>query len=160
MREFTYPVGLGTFDPYAYPPRAIITRVEHVGNRISIAADVEIAVKAAARPPHRPRVAQARDAARDAADPAEARYVLVGADGKVVGSRAAPAGKADGRFAVPLPPDLPPGSYTALRGYLSRRQHDQSDIGRIDFRSELRQCEVEIRGCRSSREEIGTPQSA
>jgi hypothetical protein len=29
IREFTYPVGLGTFDFYAYPTKAIVTRVEH-----------------------------------------------------------------------------------------------------------------------------------
>src|SRR5262249_13337405 len=29
IREFTYPVGIGTFDFYAYPARTQITRVEH-----------------------------------------------------------------------------------------------------------------------------------
>jgi hypothetical protein len=46
VREFTYPVGLGTFNPYTYPPRAIITTVTRVGDSIAIAADVEMAVKA------------------------------------------------------------------------------------------------------------------
>jgi hypothetical protein len=45
IREFTYPVGLGTFDFYAYPAKAIVTRVEHTGNRILMTADAEIALK-------------------------------------------------------------------------------------------------------------------
>ena len=69
VREFTYPVGLGTFNPYSYPPRAIITTVARVGDRILVAADVEMSIKAQRdRRIVRSR-AHARDPARHAADP-------------------------------------------------------------------------------------------
>ena len=34
VRDFTYPVGIGTFDPFAYPARAILTGIEPDRQRV------------------------------------------------------------------------------------------------------------------------------
>ena len=113
VREFTYPVGLGTFNPY----RLSAARDHHdrrpaSATASSIAADVEMAVKQ--QRDHRiVRTALKRDTLRDTypiqPTPAmcwSARMERVAAAG--VASR-----QADGRFASPLPPDCRPGQYTA-----------------------------------------------
>ena len=46
IRELTYPLGIGTFNRYAYPSRAVITEVKRESDRIVVEADVEKVVKA------------------------------------------------------------------------------------------------------------------
>jgi hypothetical protein len=110
VRDFTYPVGIGTFDPLAYPPRALITSIERTGDQIMVAADAEIAVKHQ-RDRHIVRKPMTREIMREIYPirPA-ARYVIFGGDGSL-----ATAGNAewaaDGRFAATLPPGLSPNSY-------------------------------------------------
>src|SRR5262249_27253355 len=43
VRDFTYPVGIGTFDRFAYPPRALIQAVQRDEDRILVSSDVESA---------------------------------------------------------------------------------------------------------------------
>ena len=122
VREFTYPVGLGTFNPYTYPPRAIITTVTRVGDSIAIAADVEMAVKAQ-RDHMIVRTALKRDTLRDTYPiNADARYVLVSADGKVAAAGVA-SRQADGRFVAPLPAGLPSGHTRLRRRCFSMETH-------------------------------------
>lgn len=132
VREFTYPVGLGTFNPYSYPPRAIITTVARVGDGILIAADVEMSIKA--QRDHRiVRTALTRETLRDTFPiHAEARYVLIGADGKVVAAGVA-SRQTDGRFVAPLPAGLPPGQYTAAAAVFLDGNAFAPDIGRVSF---------------------------
>ena len=135
VREFTYPVGLGTFNPYTYPPRAIITTVTRVGDSIAIAADVEMAVKAQ-RDHMIVRTALKRDTLRDTYPiNADARYVLVSADGKVAAAGVA-SRQADGRFVAPLPAGLPSGQYTASAAVFLDGNTFAADIGRVTFRKD------------------------
>ena len=46
FRDFSYPLGVGTFDRYALPLRAWPTRVERRGDRLEIEADVETITRA------------------------------------------------------------------------------------------------------------------
>jgi hypothetical protein len=131
IREFTYPIGLGTFDVYAYPPRAGIIGIERVGDRILVAADVEIAVKQM-RDRRLTRLPLKRDTLRETLPIRPvARYVITDAAGKV-----AVAGNAqwerDGRFSVKLPM-LPAGRYTAFTGIFLDGNSVDPAIGRINF---------------------------
>jgi hypothetical protein len=131
IREFTYPIGLGTFDSYAHPPRAGIIGIERAGDRILVAADVEIAVKQM-RDRRLVRMPLKRDTLRDTLPIRPlARYLIVDAAGK-----AAAAGQAswerDGRFAVPLS-TLPAGRYTAFTGIFADGNTIDPAIGRLAF---------------------------
>jgi hypothetical protein len=101
VREFTYPVGIGTFDRFAYPPHAIVTGVERAEGRVLVTADVEMATKV--QRDHRAvRKPLKHDTLRDTLTIRPlVRYFIVGEDGKVK-----TAGRAtwqpDGRFAVGL----------------------------------------------------------
>jgi hypothetical protein len=130
VRDFTYPVGIGTFDPFAYPSRAIITGIERKEDRVVVGADVEIARKQQ-RDRKVVRLPLKRDTLRETyAIHPEARYVVVGEDGNVA---AAGNGRweADGRFAASLP--LPPGTYTFLTAVLLDGNAINPEIGRIVF---------------------------
>jgi hypothetical protein len=101
VREFTYPVGIGTFDRFAYPPHAIVTGVERAEGRVLVTADVEMATKV--QRDHRPvRKPLKHDTLRDTLTIRPlVRYFIVGENGKVK-----TAGRAtwqpDGRFALGL----------------------------------------------------------
>jgi hypothetical protein len=133
VREFTYPVGIGQFDPFAYPPRAEITAVQHIGNRIYVTADVDVAVKQQ-RDRRIVRKPLKRDTTRETYPiRPQTRYLLVGETGKVAAAGSA-RWEADGRFAVSLPPALPAGNYSFFAAVLADGNAIDPSIGRIDFR--------------------------
>jgi hypothetical protein len=134
IREFSYPIGIGTFDSYAYPPRALITATERAGDRIVVAADVEVAVKQQ-RNRRTDRKPLKRDATREIYPIRPVgRYVIVGGEGKVAAAGDA-RWEADGRFAVSLAA-LPPGPYDFFAAvFLDGNTLDPS-IGRIRFRKD------------------------
>ncbi|MCC7017243.1 MAG: hypothetical protein IT564_08585 [Rhodospirillales bacterium] len=134
VRDASYPVGLGTFDNLPYPPRALITGLEHVANRIVIAADVEYSAQEQ-RSRRLVRMPLKRDTLRGTFPIRRAvRYVVVDDTGKVA---AAGTGKpqADGRFAVSLPPSLPPGPYTLSTAVFLDGNTINPQISRYSFRS-------------------------
>ena len=137
IRDFTYPVGIGTFDPFAYPARAIVTRIEPDQQRFLISADVEIAVKEQRnRRLTRQPLTHGLMRVIYPIQPT-ARYVVVGSDGKVAAAGSA-KWEADGRFAAALPTGLSPGSYRLLRCYLRRRQQHRSVDRQHRLRGEMR----------------------
>lgn len=134
FRDARYPIGFGTFDNLPYPPRALITGVEHVANRVVIAADVEYAVKEQ-RNRRIVRMPLKQDTVRGTFPIRRVvRYVVVDDSGKVA---AAGTGKpqADGRFAVSLPPSLPPGPYTLSTAIFLDGNTINPQISRYSFRS-------------------------
>ena len=133
VREFTYPVGLGAFNSFAYPPRAVITGVAQEGDRILIAADAEFALKEQ-RDRRLVRMPLRRDTLRDTLPiQPTPQYVIIGADGGVAAAGTA-ARQPDERFAVTLPPALPAGAYTLFTAIFLDGNTISPDIGRIDFR--------------------------
>jgi hypothetical protein len=113
MRDFSYPIGIGTFDRFAYPPHAVVTGIERQGDRVLVATDVEIAVKAQ-RDRRLVREPLKRETLRETLTIRPlARYLMVNDKQEVV-----QAGKAawqdDGRFAAPLLSS--PGRYRLLAG--------------------------------------------
>jgi hypothetical protein len=130
IRDFTYPIGLGTFDFYAYPPRAVIDRIERAGNRILVSADVELAVKEQ-RNRRIVRAALNRDTLRETfrMHPVP-RYMVVAGDGTVAAA-GTPSWEGDGRFAVPLPDALPSGRSTVLIAIFLDGNTIKPAVGRV-----------------------------
>jgi hypothetical protein len=132
IRDFTYPVGIGTFDPFAYPVRAIVTRIEADQQRFLISADVEIAVKEQRnRRLTRQPLTHGLMRVIYPIQPT-ARYVVVGSDGKVAAAGSA-KWEADGRFAAALPTGLSPGSYRLYAAIFADGNSTDPSIGSIAF---------------------------
>ncbi len=113
FRDFTYPLGVGSYDRYPIPRRAYVAKVEPRGDRLEVHADVERIEKFMrsyniVREPLRVPASGG-----DARDLPVCRYVVVGSDGEVVLSGTAPHAGA-GVFAVDLKGRLKPGPYTVL----------------------------------------------
>ena len=132
VRDFTYPIGLGTFDPFAYPAHAVVTGIERAPDRFLIAADVEIAAKQQ-RDRRLVRMRLTRETLREtyAVRPV-ARYLVVGAEGRV-----AAAGNAhwesDGRFAASPTTNLSPGRYTLFTAIFADGNTLDPSVGRLGF---------------------------
>jgi hypothetical protein len=132
IRDFTYPVGIGTFDPFAYPARAIVTRVEPDRQRFLISADVEIAVKEQRnRRLTRQPLTHGLMRVIYPIQPT-ARYVVVGSDGKIAAAGSA-KWETDGRFAAALPTGLSPGSYRLYAAIFADGNSIDPSIGSIAF---------------------------
>ena len=134
VREFTYPMGLGTFDPLAYPARAIVTGIERAPDRFLIAADIEIAAKQQ-RDRRLVRSPLTRETMREtSAIRPIARYLIVGAEGRVAAAGNA-RWESDGRFAAPLPTGLSPGSYTLFTAIFVDGNTTNLSVGSLSFES-------------------------
>jgi hypothetical protein len=135
VREFTYPIGIGTFDPFAYPPRALVTRIEQVGRRVFVTADIETAVKQQ-RDRKITRAPLRRDTTREIYPiRPEPRWVLIGPDHRVAAAGSA-RWESDGRFAVTLPATLPPSPSELFVGIFVDGNTIIPDIGRFVIQGE------------------------
>jgi hypothetical protein len=133
IREFSYPVGLGTFDFYAYPAKAFVTGIEHDSGRLLATTEAEIALKQQ-RDRRVVRTAFKRDTLRETLPIRPVpRYILVGEDGRVIAAGGATR-QDDGRFAVSLPP-LPAGDYRFFMAVFLDGNTVSPAIGRFDFHS-------------------------
>jgi hypothetical protein len=113
VREITYPWGVGAFDGYTYPARAVINDARREGDTVTLGVDLEKVVKAERR------YSTVREPFRKAATRgmflirADAPYLMVDAEGEVVYTGKA-IHAADGRFEIKLPDGLPSARYTLL----------------------------------------------
>jgi hypothetical protein len=113
VRELTYPHGVGSFNHYAYPPRAVITDVKRDANRVLVYVDVERVVQEQRSYVNvRERLKRVAMRGLYLIRP-DSRYLVLGPDGSVVKASTASM-KDDGRFVAELPQSLPPGRYTFL----------------------------------------------
>jgi len=132
IRDFSYPIGLGTYDFYAYPAKAFVTRVEYIGDRMLVTTEAEIALKQQ-RDRRIVRVPFKRDTLRETMPIRPVpRYVLFGEDGQVITAGSA-SWEGDGRFAVSLP-RLAAGNYVFLTAVFLDGNTISPAIGRFDFR--------------------------
>ncbi len=109
-REFTYPLGVGSFDQFPIPLRAYATRVTRRGERVEVQAEVETITKFArsykvVREPFRPG-----PATEQTREPLTAHYVLVGGADDVLAAGASRQTQ-DDRVVIALPAGLPPGAH-------------------------------------------------
>ncbi|MFQ5656018.1 MAG: hypothetical protein ACE5G5_00585 [Candidatus Methylomirabilales bacterium] len=113
VRQLTYPLPVGSFDRYAYPPRAVITRIKRDANHILLDVDLEKVVRAQ-RSHTTVRERLKREATRGLYRiRADSRYLVVGPDGSVVRAGTA-RWDDDGQFTVEITRTLAPGLYTIL----------------------------------------------
>jgi hypothetical protein len=132
VRDFTYPVGIGTFDRFAYPPHAVITAVTRTDDSIIVAADVELAVKM--QRDHRPvRQPLLRDTLRGTLPIRPlCRYFIADAADKVLAAGSA-SWQADGRFAAPVPATLPAGTYRLFAGVFLDGNSIEPSVGSLSL---------------------------
>jgi len=112
-RDLAYPGGVGSFNHYAYPPRAAITAVKRDGRHVLIYADVETVVQeqrnhATVREPLKPGALRGLYVIRT-----DSRFVVIGPDGSVLRVGTAKMAE-DGHLVAELPEHLPRGRYTFL----------------------------------------------
>ena len=134
FRDFSYPLGVGTYDRYAMPLRAWVARVERRGDRLEIEADVETATKAErsftfAREPFRPAPAGERLLV-----PAlSARWMVIGGADDVVA--AGTATQLEGaRLVVDLKGQLKPGAYRVALALALDQNVVNPDVKVIPYR--------------------------
>ena len=133
FRDPTYPLGVGTFDSYAIPLKAYISRIDDQGDRIEIRADVEQVVTAQ-RSYEIERVALAAPSENTENDERpECRYVIVGPAGNTVRAGHATPGKA-GEFVIDLRQLGPPGKYTIATGLFIGGNRVDPEVKLIEHR--------------------------
>jgi hypothetical protein len=113
FRDFTYPLGVGSFDQFAIPLRAWVKAVERKGDRLEIQADVENVEKAGRsykilREPFTPR-----PAGESTREPLTAYWTVVGPGDEVVAAGTS-RDVQGGRLVVDLGRRLKPGPYRVL----------------------------------------------
>jgi hypothetical protein len=135
VRDFTYPVGLGTFNGFVYPARALISAMERAGDLVLVRADAEFVVKQQrdhrlVRAPLRP------DTLRGTLQPIrpESHYVVIGQDGRVAAAGSL-VRQPDNRFAVSLPTTLQFGVHTLFAAIFLDGNTIDPAIGRIELRN-------------------------
>ena len=112
FRDFTYPLGVGSFDRFAPPRRAYVARATAFADRLEIEADVERVEKflrdwRLVREPLAPLPASG-----DRPEIPVCRYVVIGAGGEVAAAGST-SEVANSRLVV-RPGRLKPGTYTVL----------------------------------------------
>ncbi len=130
FRDVSYPLGVGTFDPYVLPPRARVAKLELRGQTLQIAVEIEKAVRAG-RSYTTVKEPLTKDATVEGY-PVQAvcSYLVVGGDGTVRSAGTArPA--ADGGFRVDLK-GLPAARYTVLTAVRLNGNAVNPDIGMIE----------------------------
>ena len=113
FRDFTYPLGVGSFDQYAIPVRAYVRAVERRGDRLAVQADVENVEKAGrsykiVREPFTPK--PPGEATREAL---AVHWTVVGPGDEVVAAGAS-RDVQGGRLMVDLTGRVKPGTYRVM----------------------------------------------
>lgn len=113
VRELTYPVGLGTFNAFVVPGRAVVTKIARVRDQLVVEADIDM-LEPAQRSFRavRKRLAPGTTRGIYAVRP-QSRYLVIGKDGRVI-SAGALEWRHDGRFVAPLPDEVARRARTAL----------------------------------------------
>ena len=113
FRDPGYPQGVGTFDDYALPRKAFVSKVEDLGDRIEITADAEKVSRFQRSYELKRAPVEATSGNAPDPDSPECRYAVIADDGSVVRAGIAPFARA-GRFVADLR-ELPgPGNYSVV----------------------------------------------
>jgi hypothetical protein len=135
FRDLSYPLGIGSYDQYAYPPKASISKLQLRRNRVEIAAEMEKVEKAQrtynlAKEPLNNQSLVGAYRVRPVV-----RYIVLSPQGDVVkaggGSYAG-----DGIFTVELPGKMPPGHYTVLTTMYLNDNYIEPDVRLIPYQIE------------------------
>ena len=135
VRDFTNPMGVGSFDRFAIPRRAYVARVVPRADRLEIYPEIERVEKFLRdyRVVREPLGAPGTD--EDKLDIPACRYVVVGGDGRV--AAAGLSREAHGnRLIVDLAGRLRPGSYTVLLALVLGDNEVNPEIATANYRVE------------------------
>ncbi len=134
FRDLSYPLGVGSFNAYAIPRRAYITKVRVDADRLEVRAEVEtmetfqrsydIVRKPFKKPPP--------DAVKP--DTVVCRYVIVNAAGDVVKAGAAKL-EDDGAFSEDLKGQLAPGLYSIMTAVYLNGNATNPDVKVVPYRA-------------------------
>jgi hypothetical protein len=113
FRDFSYPLGVGSYDAYAVPRRGYITGFEQDKNRIKLSGDIEMVVKFARshKIERQPIRSIPGDVLKRSAP--QCRYMVVDGQGRAVLAGVADLAE-DRTFQVDLGGRLPAGAYTLI----------------------------------------------
>ncbi len=132
LRDFKYAVGIGTFDGFADPAVARVTKMHRQGDRVLVDAELEMLVRYGRdlkiiRAPLRKGVAKGFRPILP-----RALAVLIGPAGAVVAA-SRPQWQEDGRFSVSLPKSLPKGAYRLLTTVYADDNAVKADVGMLQL---------------------------
>src|SRR6266545_3950634 len=132
FRDLSYPLGVGSFDAYAIPRRAYVSRIELAEGRLTITADIDELEKFGrsynlVRTPFRPGASTSMRA-----DVVAARYLVIGPGGHVVKTGTVPPGP-DAVFRADLAGTLPAGRYALLVALSLNENAVAPDIRRLEY---------------------------
>jgi hypothetical protein len=135
FRDMNNPLGVGTYDRFAIPRRAYVSRVTARGDRLEVTAEIE-RVEKFLREYRLIREAYGSGADEDSkVDTPVCRYVILGADGAVAAVGEAREVQAP-RVIVDLKGRLKPGAYTALLALTLGDNLVNPEIATAQFRVE------------------------
>jgi hypothetical protein len=132
FRDLSYPLGVGSYDKYAFPPRALIAKLEARHNRLEMSAEME-KVEKAQRSYHLVREPLGNQAMVGVyrVKPL-AKYVVLSPQGEVL--RAGTASYVgNGVFAIDLRGKVPAGRYTVLTTIYVNDNYIEPDVKIVSF---------------------------
>jgi hypothetical protein len=132
LRDLSYPLGVGSYDKYAFPPKARITRLEARRQRVELAAEMEKLEKAQ-RNYHVVREPLGNHSMVGVyrVQPL-ALYAVLSPQGEVLkAGNASYAG--DGIFTIELQGKVPPGRYTVLTTLYLNDNYIEPDVRMISY---------------------------
>ena len=130
FRDLSYPLGVGSFDVYAIPRRAFITKVEQNNGRLQIFADIETIMKfQRSYEIHRESLQSVAPDVLQRSVP-QCRYMVLDAQGNAaLAGIATPS--ADGTFRMNFDGKLGAGRYTVVAEITVNGNETNADIQRI-----------------------------
>ena len=135
FRDLSYPLGIGSYDQYAYPPKASISKLQLRRNRLEIAAEMEKVEKAQrtysiAKEPLNNQSLVGVYRVRPVV-----KYIVLSSQGDLLKAGSGYyAG--DGIFAVELPGKMQPGQYTVLTAMYLNDNDIEPDVRLIPYQLE------------------------
>jgi hypothetical protein len=135
FRDLSYPLGIGSYDKYAYPPKAYLSNLQLRRNRLEIAADMEKVEKAqraysVAKAPLNNQSLVGVYRVRPVV-----KYIVLSPQGDVVKAGSGYyAG--DGIFGVELPGKMQPGHYTVVTTMYLNDNYIEPDVKLVPYQIE------------------------
>jgi hypothetical protein len=134
FRDFTYPLGVGSFDQYALPVRAYIRAVDRRGDKLAVQADVENVEKAGrsykiVREPFIPAPPGERTR-----EPLTVHWTVVGPSDEVVAAGAS-RDVQGGRLVVDLAGRVKPGAYRVVLALALNGNLVNPEVKVVSFRA-------------------------
>lgn len=127
FRDPSYPLGVGSFDRYAWPRRAFVAGVSRTGDRLEIQADVERIIKfGRSFRIVTERLGSNSSGAIDVVTPV-CRYVAVGAGGQVVKIATAEY-RNNGTYTIDVHKALGPGIHTLMVAVYLNENYTNPDV--------------------------------